>query len=592
MNRQARRMKVLSKVRLTKRVWGAVAGCFLASICGSGAAFGQAGPPSSPSPGIPQLNDQPKTSNQLPATSAAPSSNPAPDSGTKAGSGPITNPRQARDPEARPGESSESYGADPSQSPSTESPSTQSPSVETRIRRFLLQRPDLPCRYLAHWQRAPRIWVACGRDGLLVLAEQRDGHLRAESTRDLGGNVVGFFSRGGHVWVRVAQEHHFALAAVNPEAATQGPPNRPFPGLAPPPPGLGSGSAKPANPPEDSTAAQQSTTPDQSPVRQVSASGSVLRVDGRSVIVSLGSLHGVGLGDRIAVYDNEPTGGLVVGGEQSGVRRRAVVARVVELWRNRSRIRVGVNEAVEVAATARWTSERATARRNAPPRASDVLELRAMGRPMFSFGAVGGGIMAEVSLSQRTSSWRYGLALNPIGIGANDDGVLAPWAGMLFGSFDSTVFEAGLGVGAQSVNDTDVETGSGLSLVQLLRLGYVDGMHLSARTTAVIFRSTTEFAGLEVQGQLAIADSAWLIARGGAGSVGFGFGELALRRLVHGYGGPGSFFLEVSVGGSVLREASCPEVADFATSSVSCSEQNIAGLMLGLGGEWRFEGLH
>lgn len=212
-----------------------------------------------------------------------------------------------------------------------------------------------------------------------------------------------------------------------------------------------------------------------------------------------------------------------------------------------------------------------------------------MGRPMFSIGRLGGGLLAEASVGRRTALWHYGAALNPVGVGGDDqDGVTAPWAGYVFGAFDSKSFSAGLGLGAQTVHDTVVEKGSGLGIVQLLRLGSVDGLQLAARSSVVVFRSKTEFATLDMQGQLAVSEAAWLLFRGGGGSVGYGFGEVALRSLTRGNGGPGSFFLEVAVGGSVVVEASCRPLTTAVNQVEPCTDQVVAGPMLGLGGEWRF----
>jgi hypothetical protein len=304
--------------------------------------------------------------------------------------------------------------------------------------------------------------------------------------------------------------------------------------------------------------------------------GTVVAVEGREVTINLGAVHGLQLRDKISMQLGDV---LVVGGEEDTLRPRVVVAAVVELWKDRARLRTGVNEVVKVGMFARPTFDESTKSRVAPPRVAEVWELRLFGRPMFNLGEVGGGLLAEASIGRRSSMWHYGAALNPVGVGGDaKNGATLPWAGYVFGAFDSKAFSAGLGVGAQTVNFAQVETGSGLGVVQLLRLGSVDGLHLGVRSSVVIFHSETEFATLDIQGQLAVGEAAWLLLRGGGGSVGYGYGEVALRSLMRGNGGPGSFFFEVSVGGSALIRDTC----EF------CTTQVVGGPMVGLGGEWRF----
>ncbi len=515
--------------------------------------FAQSGPPGSPAAGIPASKSK----------ASPPPSGPAPAAPTRAGAKPPSQnpPSQNTSTQVSPGAASENAAPQ---------------NLEGRIGELLVANPDLPCEYSGHWKGGSRVWVACGTHGLLVLNDA-DGELRAIETRDMGGRVLGFFSRNGSVWARISREHAVAIAGSDEQQELPGPPQRPLPGLAPPPPDLTAPSAVPPAPKAEPAQAE--------PAQKVVLVGTVVKVVDRDVFVSIGASEGLTLRDKVAIYDGDS---LVVGGEQDMNRRRVVVGPVVELWRDRARIRIGVNEYVQVGAQARLTREPATKSRVAPPRVPGVWELRALARPMFSLGSVGGGVLAELSLGRRTENWHYGAALNPVGIGADDaDGATFPWSGYVFGAFDSKAFSAGLGFGGQSVNNTDVETGSGLSIVQLLRLGAVDGLHLAARSSVVIFRSTTNFASLEMQGQLAVGDASWLLLRGGGGNVGYGFGEVALRSLMYGNGGADSFFLEVGVGGSVLIDHGCPELEPFVGDDFECHDQTIGGPMVGIGGEWR-----
>src|SRR5690606_19132847 len=180
---------------------------------------------------------------------------------------------------------------------------------------------------------------------------------------------------------------------------------------------------------------------------------------------------------------------------------------------------------VEVGFAAQSTTERETASRRAPPRVYDVWELRTMLRPVLNIGSVGGGVSGELGLARRTEHFRFGVNFAPISyLGATGEGSVLAAGGYAFAAVDHQIYSAGVGVGGNTVNDTDgeSESGSGLSIVQLLRLGAVDGLHLESRVEAVLFRGEVLFGYLELKGQLAVADTAWPIVRGGGGSLGHG----------------------------------------------------------------------
>jgi hypothetical protein len=409
---------------------------------------------------------------------------------------------------------------------------------------------------LAHYQAGNLVYVACGKRGLLVLREDQ-GALKLVELRPLSGSVDGFFVAAGKVWASVTEERAVALSDLE-FSTSAGPPHKPAPGLI-----------TEVNKPS-------------APILERSVEGRVIEVTDRNVFVDIGSLHQLELADRLALSESNS----LLSSSESSAEPRVVVAQVVELWPEKARLRVGVNEQVKVGAYARLTTEEVTRSRIAPPRVTGPWELRAMARPLFSLGAVGAGILAELSVGQRAAFWHYGVHLSPIGFGVGDEGATLPWAGHVFAAFDTKVFAVGLGVGAQSVNDTDIEIGSGLGVVQRLRIGALDGLHLMGRSSVVIFRSETEFATLELQGQFGVGDGSWMIFRGGGGSVGYGFGEVAVRNLISGNGADDSFFLEVALGGAFVRESGCLTTAPLGSFDI-CPERHIGGPMIGLGGEWR-----
>jgi hypothetical protein len=150
------------------------------------------------------------------------------------------------------------------------------------------------------------------------------------------------------------------------------------------------------------------------------------------------------------------------------------------LWDDKARVALGMNEFVAIGDLARPTGQRATESRRSPPRLTGLMEINVLGRPLLNLGTIGGGLLASGSVGYRTEMLHFGAAVAPLGIATSQDieGSTIPWSAYAFGSFDGRNFEAGLGLGGQSVNDTsrESEKGSGLSLVQILRNPFTIGV--------------------------------------------------------------------------------------------------------------------
>ncbi len=442
-------------------------------------------------------------------------------------------------------------------------PALPSSGLERRLRTWLASR-DVACDYRGVWSDASQVLVACGSDGYLVLGRSEKDFVFHEA-RQLEGDVVGFFQHSGKVWARVLEERAVVVrpASATGSASSQSPPRRPS---APIPE-----SAEPASVVTGDTAA--SSEAGVSVTEEVWPEGEVLAVEGLQVKVSMGAQDGVETRMRVAFSDSN-----------------AVVGIVSKVMSDHSWVDVGMNETVKVGETALVTAASVTASRSAPDRVTGVWELRAILRPMLNLGSFGGGLLGEVSAASRSKHFHYGVQTAPFGIAGSDNAGVATASAFIFGAFDSKVFSAGIGLGGQTVNKPEFGTdkGSGMSLVQLLRIGAVDGLHLMSRTRAVVFRSRTEFSSLELQGQLSVARDSWLILRGGGGIEGYGYGEVAVRNLLRGNGGAGSVFLELSVGGASIFqdyvESDSPIVPAGSQPRVN---EEVAGPIAGIGAEWR-----
>jgi hypothetical protein len=147
------------------------------------------------------------------------------------------------------------------------------------------------------------------------------------------------------------------------------------------------------------------------------------------------------------------------------------------------------------------------------------------------------------------------------------------------------LFEIGLGIGGQTVNDPafDLEPGSGSTLAQRLRIGAVDGGMIEVFTYIMLFHQKFDFSDINVHGQLPVGDRSWLVLNAGGGTLGMGFGEIGLRVLMNGNGDVGSFFLTATIGGiHLFRSRFCTG------DGFNCSTTDYTGPLAGVGGDWRF----
>lgn len=439
---------------------------------------------------------------------------------------------------------------------STQPTAAAAPTGNSPIEKLIASQPDWACEYQAHAITEKQIAIACKGGQVLTLARTATG-VQLVGRRQVNGNVKDFYEHEGAAWARIVSES--AESVIQGSILASGKVDAP---TAP-------GATKAA-------VAEEPAGP---------VMGSVSRVDGREAVVDLPVGHGLKEGDRLTIA--RP-----VSGSDAFFADDPVIAKVVRVMDEQVLVRLGMNEVVETGFTAQSTNERETGSRRSPPRVYDVWDLRAVLRPVLNIGSVGGGVGGELGLARRTEHFRFGVNFAPLSyLGASGEGSVLAAGGYAFAAVDHQIYSAGVGVGGNTVNDTDgeSESGSGLSIVQLLRIGAVDGLHVSSRVEAVIFRSEVLFGYLQLEGQLAVADTAWLVVRGGGGSIGYGFGEVVVRNLLWGTGQSGSTFLELGLGGAGGFEQSCPQTPSVVPSNAipECTNTNVGGPMFTAGLEWR-----
>jgi hypothetical protein len=403
----------------------------------------------------------------------------------------------------------------------------------------------------------PLRFLACGNAGLWIVRIDR-GEAAIVETRDMGGRVGPFFQANGRLWVEVtsvrAQEVSGGSPIVSPLPAA----------AAQAPAAIGVKSSAPAQP------------------VALAASGRIVEREDELLLVELPGTR-VKPGTHVALVSNVSDG--------DDEERVYAVGYVVRSMVGRARVAVGTNEAVPDGAQAHLANAPLSASIFAPPRADGVWELGFLARPFLVLDDFGAGIVLDAHAGYHFRAPLYVEAsFAPLALGTARAGAVGAVGGFVSGAFDSHLFEVGLGLGAQTVNDPDfaLDPGSGLLLAQRLRLGARDGAHLKFLSYVTLFHSSFQFSSLRVEAQIPVGTRSWLRFAGGGGTVGIAFGEVGLRVLMSGNGRAGSFFLTTTIGWTNLFRG-CNDVPVTITGAAanSCVSAEYEGPMLGAGGEFR-----
>lgn len=226
-------------------------------------------------------------------------------------------------------------------------------------------------------------------------------------------------------------------------------------------------------------------------------------------------------------------------------------------------------------------------------------EFSATARPFLALETLGGGAVFDGSIGYRFDGpLHVWLSLQPFAPAGGPHGPVSPFVALALISYDTRNFELGLGVGGQTVNDTEgdfsvsgrpIGPGTGITIAQFARFGERDLTSVSLRSDIVLFHSKFQLSNIHVRGQLPLRSedhSVWLIGSLGYGITGYALGEVGLRNQLSGDGGAGTWFIDVTVGGTTLfwedDSVECdPTLAD------TCS-RDYSGPLLGVGLEHRF----
>jgi hypothetical protein len=432
-----------------------------------------------------------------------------------------------------------------------------------------------PCVLHATLDVARRTIVACGSSGIWIVELGAGGADRLLQRQTVMGRAVGLFSRNGRVWVEIETLSARPLDEVDTSGIIAVPSDAMRLPLAAAPPLATSPRA---------VAAPLATPPRAAGGNaQVAILGRVTAGSAGRFVVDLGLEHGVDLSDRVelAITSQSPIG-------QFQARQVLAVGRVTSVTNGQSLIELGVGEDVPVGAEAALTTHALTRSRLAPPRVSGLWTLAGMLRPFFALDRLGVGALNELSLGyQAQGPLRVQLLASPLGFSGAEDGSTLSVLGVAIISYDTHLFELGVGAGAQTVNDSDHEPGAALALSQTLRVGAVDGLSLSIRNDVSLFHSEFEYSAFSGQAQIPVTEHGWLVLQGGGGSVGYAFFEVGGKALIVGNGTRGSVFLRGTIGYATLYQEPGRLGADNNDGSATSDDVEHGGPLLGFGMEWR-----
>jgi hypothetical protein len=418
-------------------------------------------------------------------------------------------------------------------------------------------RAELGCGGQGLLAHGSLVYVRCGEAGVAVVDVSDPRAPRMVGRVPSPGEVRSLFVRQDRVWMEVAHTEARPIGAVVPGDA---------------------GAVGTAGTPTVLAAAASG--------RATVPQGEVVEARPKAVVVSLGSDHGLALGDHVELFTVET---VTVVGRPVTQERTAAIGVVEALAGDRAEVRLGFGERVPDGTRARPTTRPSTENLIAPPRQGGLYEIQAFVRPFVPLGRLGFGVLSDASLTYRgTRHWFLRVVMEPAGFGTGEEEVIGAFGAAMLAGYDHPYFGMGIGLGMMQVNRPvgDITTTqTGLALGQTVRFGAIDGLKLEVTNMLVLVetgsgtvtRDELRWGSALASLQIPIVPDGWIVTRAGGGRPGHIFFDAGLRWAVRGDGGPGSLFLVPSLGGVWLRRWD-------RTSGRSIQR---AGPAVGLGVEWR-----
>jgi hypothetical protein len=243
----------------------------------------------------------------------------------------------------------------------------------------------------------------------------------------------------------------------------------------------------------------------------------------------------------------------------------------------------------------------------APPRRSGLWDTSFLTSAFMAFGSLGGGTLGSASVAYRFESpFVLRAAIAPFGLAgpsttssrptsfgqissnSNNGGAVGVFAAHLLLGLDSQFAEVGLGFGGATVNNNSSSGGTpatgAASIVEATRIGARDGLALNVESSTVAINQKFDLGYFVASLQIPFTRTVMLIARGGGGNVGFGYGDLGARVIVRGDGGKGTVALIGYAGAAGISMNLCSTNPDPPFTS-TCNTASLFGPSLGGGVE-------
>jgi hypothetical protein len=374
-----------------------------------------------------------------------------------------------------------------------------SKTEESQLSRMIADRRDPQgrrCELRAMVSSGNLRYLACGEAGVWTVRIAA-GHAAAEviDQRATPGTAGGFFLRDGTLWVETTTVSAERLAPVAPDATVRNNllatpeaiggaavSSLPPPAAVPPAP-----LPAPAAPPPTQPIAAPPSQPPAAPALLPSsgklvypefepAEARVVKLEPGFAIIDMGSEHGVASGDHVAF--EQTTHERVDEDDAAVQRQRVAVGNATTIGSARSKVQLGIDERVEVGAAARPTRDPVSSTSFSPPRLGGLWHAGFIARPFLVVDNFGVGASFDGRVGYRWDApFHVEALLQPLTIGTGRQDAIGAVAAVVTASFDSRLFEAGLGVGGQTINDPSFDLRAGLAH-RLGRRRHARGVHV------------------------------------------------------------------------------------------------------------------
>lgn len=356
--------------------------------------------------------------------------------------------------------------------------------------------------------------------------------------------------------------------------------------------------------------------------------GEVIEVRPEVAVLNVGSDDGVQEGDRYELRSLRLKSQYnLASGKEEMLPSNEVTAvvEVTSVTDKRALVKLGRGDRAEVGELAVPTNSRLTGDRWFPGYERNLNRVQARISPFLGIDSLSGG-MLTTALYDRTfdSPMRLEAGFSNIGFIFGRD-FAAPFHANVVPSYDTDYFEVGLGLGyVYSAS----EWRRGLSFLQKVRLGTVDGLSLTVRNSFVYQRARVDprswdnltqkpavkgdpcevsdyydgtledefdWEGIDGTISIPLTSRVTLITDWSYSNAGWFYGDVGIRTLVMGNGGQGTLIIPVTVGGVYVRDFSaagnetyCDEASNSWQTFKEYEETDYGGPVVSIGLDYRW----